>query len=276
MINHNGNLLQDEDFYSDNRAFLYGDAVFETCKLVNHKVLFLEDHYFRLMASMRILRMKIPMDFTLEYFENQLIETAKSNNHTIARVRLTVYRNFGGKYTPATNTVSYCITSESLENASYKATQTQYEVDLYKDFYVTKQLLSTLKTTNRLINITGSIYAEENGLQNCVLLNNEKNVVEFLNGNLFLVFGNQIITTPINEGCLNGVMRKQLLKLIPKLGFELIERPISPFELQNADELFLTNVVQGVIAVSQYKKKTFAMAVSQRLIRKINEEFNLI
>lgn len=272
MINHNGNLLQNEEFYNNNRAFLYGDAVFETCKIVNNKVLFLEDHYFRLMASMRILRMKIPMNFTLEFFENQLLETVKANNFSVARVRITVYRNSGGKYTPIDNSVSYCVECEVLESAQYLALDGKYEVDLYKDFYVTKQLLSTLKTTNRLINITGSIYAQENDLQNCILLNNEKNVVEFLNGNLFLVINNQIITPPVSDGCLNGILRKQILKLIPKLGLECVERSISPFELQNADELFMTNVIQGIVAVSNYKKKVFVTEISQTLINKLNEE----
>lgn len=272
MINHNGNLLQNEEFYNNNRAFLYGDAVFETCKIVNNKVLFLEDHYFRLMASMRILRMKIPMNFTLEFFENQLLETVKANNFSVARVRITVYRNSGGKYTPIDNSVSYCVECEVLESAQYLALDGKYEVDLYKDFYVTKQLLSTLKTTNRLINITGSIYAQENDLQNCILLNNEKNVVEFLNGNLFLVINNQIITPPVSDGCLNGILRKQILKLIPKLGLECVERSISPFELQNADELFMTNVIQGIVAISNYKKKVFVTEISQTLINKLNEE----
>ena len=272
MINHNGNLLQNEEFYNNNRAFLYGDAVFETCKIVNNKVLFLEDHYFRLMASMRILRMKIPMNFTLEFFENQLLETVKANNFSVARVRITVYRNSGGKYTPIDNSVSYCVECEVLESAQYLALDGKYEVDLYKDFYVTKQLLSTLKTTNRLINITGSIYAQENDLQNCILLNNEKNVVEFLNGNLFLVINNQIITPPVSDGCLNGILRKQILKLIPKLGLECVEKSISPFELQNADELFMTNVIQGIVAISNYKKKVFVTEISQTLINKLNEE----
>jgi branched-chain amino acid aminotransferase len=70
MINFNGNIVSVENnsLYT-NRGFLYGDAVFETLKIVDKKILFWEDHYFRLMASMRIIRMEIPMHFTLEFFE---------------------------------------------------------------------------------------------------------------------------------------------------------------------------------------------------------------
>mgnify|MGYP000446809938 CR=1 FL=1 len=74
MINFNGNIVaQDDNILTQNRAFLYGDGVFETVKVINNKVLFLEDHYFRLMASMRICRMEIPMNFTMEYFESQIL-----------------------------------------------------------------------------------------------------------------------------------------------------------------------------------------------------------
>ena len=75
MINFNG-VIQESDFQLtvSNRSFLYGDGVFETLKIVNNKILFFEDHYFRLMASMRIVRMEIPMFFTMEYFEEQILK----------------------------------------------------------------------------------------------------------------------------------------------------------------------------------------------------------
>ena len=69
----------------------------------------IEDHYFRLMASMRMLRMEIPMSFTLEFFENELINTVKQNNLENARVRFTVFRKEGGLYNPTTNGISYLI-----------------------------------------------------------------------------------------------------------------------------------------------------------------------
>ena len=68
-----------EDFQPQNRAFLYGDGVFETVKVINNKILFLEDHYFRLMASMRVIRMEIPMNFTMEYLEEQILVLVNKN-----------------------------------------------------------------------------------------------------------------------------------------------------------------------------------------------------
>ncbi|QKJ64679.1 aminotransferase class IV [Flavobacterium sp. M31R6] len=279
MINFNGSIVsEDANILVQNRGFLYGDAVFETVKIVSGKILFLEDHYFRLMSSMRVIRMEIPMNFTMEYLEEQILTLVKNNNiESSSRARITVYRNDGGYYLPQNNTVSFLIHAIHLENTAYLFNENEYEVDLYKDFYVTKQLLSSIKTTNRLINVTGSIYASENGLDNCILLNDAKNVVEALQGNIFMLKDNKLITPPVSEGCLNGVMRKQILELAKKMtAIEVIEGIISPFDLQKADELFVTNVIKGVQPITKYRKREFSIEVSKTLVAKLNESLNLV
>lgn len=268
MINFNGTLLDSNtNLLEQNRGFLYGDGVFETMKVIDGKILFFEDHYFRLMAAMRIVRMEIPMTFTLEYIEEQILTLAKSNKcEQSARVRITVYRNDGGFYLPTNNTVSFLIQASVIENPLYSVNENEYEVDLYKDFYISKQLLSTLKTTNKMIHITGSIYANENDLDNCILLNDGKNVVEALQGNLFMKMGNRLITPPVSEGCLNGIMRKQILSLAKKeTDLEVVEQIISPFDLQKADELFITNVIRGIQPITKYRKKEFAIGTAKVL-----------
>lgn len=271
MVSDDANLL------THNRSFLYGDAVFETVKIVNSKILFLEDHYFRLMSSMRIVRMEIPMYFTMEYLEEQILTLAKAqNSENSSRARITVYRNDGGYYLPKNNTVSYLITAESLENASYSIPKNEYVVDLYTDFYIAKQLLSSIKTTNKLLNITASIYASENDLDNCLLLNDSKNVVEALQGNLFMLKGNTLVTPPVSEGCLNGVMRKQILNLARTIeNLEVVEEVISPFDLQKADELFITNVIKGIQPITKYRKKEFTIDLSKQLVQKLNDTINI-
>ena len=189
MINYNGQLYSSETILSNsNRGFLYGDAVFETVKIVNNKVLFLEDHYFRLMSAMRIVRMEIPMNFTMEYFEEQILILVNTLNYSqSARARITVFREDGGNYLPETNTVSYLISASKLQSQHYSIENNQYEVDLYKDYYVAKHLLSSIKTTNKIINVTASIFAKENSLDNCLLINENKNIIEALQGNLFML-----------------------------------------------------------------------------------------
>jgi len=279
MINFNGSIVSgDTNILVQNRGFLYGDAVFETVKIVNGKILFLEDHYFRLMSSMRVIRMEIPMEFTMEYLEDQILSLVKNNNiESSSRARITICRNDGGYYLPQKNTVSFLIQTTSLENTAYFIGEGEYEIDLYKDFYVTKQLLSSIKTTNRLINVTGSIYADENGLDNCILLNDSKNVVEALQGNVFMLKDSKLITPPVSEGCLNGVMRKQILELAKKInGIEVTEEIISPFDLQKADELFITNVIKGIQPITKYRKKEFSVEVSKTLVAKLNESLGLV
>jgi len=278
MINFNGTLLENQSVLAQNRAFLYGDAVFETLKIVEGKVLFMEDHYFRLMASMRIIRMQIPMAFTLEYLENELIEVAKANDcANSCRARITVYRNDGGFYLPKTRSVSFLISVQPKEVKEYVFSADSYEVELFKDFYVSKHLLSTLKSTNKLIQTVGSIYADENGYHNCLLLNEDKNIVEALNGNLFMLIGNRLSTPPLSEGCLNGIMRKQILAIAQKMeGIEMIEEPISPFNLQKADELFITNVIAGIQPITKYRKKEFDTVFSSKLVEQLNAKENLL
>ena len=275
MINFNGSIISnDSTLLSSNRGFLFGDAVFETVKILNSKILFLEDHYFRLMSSMRIVRMEIPMNFTMEFLEEQIIALAQAKKvEDSARARITVYRNDGGYYLPTNNTVSYLIAAESLDNVQYSFIQNEYVVDLYTDFYVPKQLLSTIKTTNKLLNITASIYASENGLDNCLLLNDSKNVVEALQGNLFMLKGNKLVTPAVSEGCLNGIMRKQVISLAKTIEhIEVVEEIISPFDLQKADELFITNVIRGVQPITKYRKKDFTIDFSKRIVQKLNDK----
>jgi len=273
MINFNGNLVaQSNENIEQNRGFLYADAVFETLKVLDGKVLFLEDHYFRLMASMRILRMEIPLEFTLEYLESEILKTINALNLNNARVRLTVFRNGEGRYQPEQRTVSFVIVAEST-GAVYVNTVGKYEVELFKDFHVSKHLLSTLKTTSCLINITASIFAQENDYENCLLINDEKNVIEAINGNIFVIKDNVISTPPIADGCKNGIIRKKLIEIIDKtenLTFE--ERSISPFELQKADEIFITNIAVGIQSVTQYRKKMFANTIANSLLMKLNAQ----
>ena len=199
MINFDGKLLTKEVNFlnQENRGLRYGDSLFETIRVVNGKVFFWEEHYLRLMASMRIIRMEIPMNFTMEYLEDQIVKTIKANNLEVqpVRVRLTVFRKNGGLYTPDTNTVSFLIEVKALHSPFYSIEAATYEVELFKDFYVNPDMLSSLKTNNKILNVVGSIFAKENKYQNCLLLNTNKSVVEALNGNLFLVKG-KVIKTP--------------------------------------------------------------------------------
>lgn len=280
MINLNGITLQGEDakLSFKNRGFTYGDSVFETIRVINSKIIFWEDHYFRLMASMRIMRMEIPLTFSPEFLEDQIQKLIIENHlqNSPSRVRFTVYRQEGGYYTPANRDIDYIIETTRLDSPFYLLNTGSYEIELFKDHYVNSGLLSTIKTNNRAVNVLGGIYAEENGYQNCLLLNEKKMVVEALNGNIFLVKDRVVKTPPLNEGALNGIIRKQLISIIKLIdGLALEETAISPFELQKADELFITNVIIGIQPVTKYRKKEYVAEVSGELLTKLNVKARL-
>jgi len=138
-------------------------------------------------------------------------------------------------------------------------------------------LLSGLKSNNKAMQVIGSIYAKENDLDNCLVLNTSKSIIEALNGNLFLVKGDTIITPPLEDGCLKGVMRKQILELlVTDPNFIVEEASISPFELQKADELFITNVIKGIVPITKYRKKEYNNDFAQSLVVKLNAKLRLL
>lgn len=264
MINLNGELQKKSEpiLNYNNRGFKYGDALFETIKVVNLECRFLEDHYFRVMASMRMIRMEIPMYFTMEFFENEIIKTVKYNKLENARVRFTIYRDDGGLYLPLNNKINFLIEVEPL-NVQIKSS---YVVDLFKDFYVYSGLLSTLKTTNKLTNVLAGIYANENNYDNCILLNERKHVVEVINGNIFLVFGKIVKTPPIEDGCVKGIIRKKIIShLEEQSNYTIEETSISPFDLQKADEIFISNSIIDIQPVTNYRKSSYKIQLAAAL-----------
>ena len=280
MVNFNGELIEKNKaaISIGNRGLAYGDSVFETIRVINSKIIFWEDHYFRFMASMRIMRMEIPATFSPEFLEKEILDLIRENGLEASpvRIRFTVYRKEGGYYTPATLDIDYIIEASALKDPFYIIDTTSYEIELFKDHYINSGLLSTIKTNNKAVNVLGGIYASENGYSNCLLLNENKMVVEALNGNIFLVKDNLIKTPPLTEGALNGITRKQIISIIKTMGiYNLEEASISPFELQKADELFITNVIVGIQPVTRYRKKEYRGEVAKDLLAKLNVKARL-
>jgi len=280
MVNINGELVnfQDATIAFDNRGFQYGDALFESMRVINSKIIFWESHYFRLMSSMRLLRMQIPMQFSPEFLENEILDVIKKNDldQKPAKIKININRKTGGLYYPENRDIDYIISAQKIEDSFFTLKKENYEIELFKDHFVNSGLLSTLKTNNKLTNILGSIYARENGFENCLLLNEKKAVVEFTNGNLFLVHDKTVKTPPPTDGCLKGVVREKIVEIIKKSNdYMIIEESISPFELQKADEMFMTNAIVGIKSISKYRKKEYQTEVSKNLVGKLNAQARL-
>jgi branched-chain amino acid aminotransferase len=126
-------------------------------------------------------------------------------------------------------------------------------------------MLSNLKSNNKSLQVIGSIFMQEQGFDNGILVNDEKEVVEFLNGNLFIVEDGKLRTPPINSGCLVGIMRKQIIRIAKKLDISCVEEPISPFDLQRVQELFMTNAIVGIQPVTSYRRTTYDKSITLKL-----------
>lgn len=273
MVNSNGKLFENSlsAIDLDNRGLNYGDALFETMRVINGRIVFWSDHHARLVRSMKLLRMEIPKCFSKDNLQAEILETLGDNTTSPHRVKLLVWRKAGGKYGPKNNEVEFAISYELLSNSNYVLNTGNYKIELYTEFRMYSGALSTLKTNNKIINVVGSIYAQENNLENCLLLNEKGNIVEALNGNVFLVFGNRIKTPTISEGCLQGVLRKQLLDLLDTHSdFSIEEVAINPNMVSGADEVLITNVISGISAVSKYGEIHYKNETAKRLLELLN------
>jgi len=277
MINYQGDIIELNALPVQDvkRATMYGDAVFETIRMRDNKLLFVEDHYFRLMASMRILRMPIPMDFTPEFFVDEANRLAEEVAVTDGRLRLQVVRKSEGKYTPEDNNECvWWMELEELGSQDYTWTSKGLKVDLFKDHYIQPGLLSTLKSSNALPYVLAGIFAQENGFDAMLLVNDKKMLVEANAANVFVLKDNVLKTAPLEDGPLRGVFRKNLIGWAKEIGLEIKEESINPFELQKADEIWLTNTISGVQWVENYRKRTYkgdkAKELTELLQRKLN------
>ena len=279
MINYQGDIIELNALPVQDvkRATMYGDAVFETIRMRDNKLLFVEDHYFRLMASMRILRMPIPMVFTPEFFVDEANRLAEEVAVTDGRLRLQVVRKSEGKYTPDDNNECvWWMELEELSSQDYTWTSKGLKVDLFKDHYIQPGLLSTLKSSNALPYVLAGIFAKENGFDAMLLVNDKKMLVEANAANVFVLKDNILKTAPLEDGPLRGVFRKNLIGWAKEIGLEIKEESINPFELQKADEIWLTNTISGVQWVEKYRKRTYKGDKAKELIELLQRKLNVL
>ena len=240
-----------------NRAFRYGDSLFETIRLCNNKIMFLRDHITRLKLGMTVLRMNLPAEFNTENMYEFILQLLKHNSHAPnARIRLTVFRNEGGFYTPETNDISFLIESEELPDA-YELNQKGLWVDVYADIKKSINKLSNIKTGNALMYVMAGIAKQSMKLDDCFLVNENGAICESISSNVFIVKNGTIYTAPLSEGCVAGIMRKQIMHIATENKILTFESPITLYNLLNGDEVFLTNSIKGVQWVGQFKEKFY-------------------
>ena len=273
MIVLNGSIYTDMNSApaSDLQAILMAANPFqESVRVEAGKIIFWEAHYFRMMASMRILRMGIPMTYTMEYLEEQVLLLLQESDLLKKAVQIHFSFFSTGSISRSIPIVpsSFLIHAEACETMLGVQTSDR-SIDLYKDHWVVKGLYGTLEQSNDRLRKLASVYAFENDFEDCVLLNEDKQITETITGAIFVVKGNQIKTTPLTSGCRSSVYRQVVIDLLVKQdGLDLVEDVVSPFELQKADELFVVSLSNGIQSVKQYRKKVFVSTTAESVFSK--------
>lgn len=253
-----------------NRAFRYGDSLFESIRVCNNKVMFLRDHIARLKLGMTVMRMNLPAEFNTENMFEQIVNLLKHNVHAPhARVRLTVFRNDGGYYSPESNDISFLIESELLDGA-FELNQKGLWVDVYADIKKPVNKLSGIKTGSALFYVMAGLSKQSMKLDECLLINEMGNVCESVSSNVFMVKNGTIYTAPLSEGCVAGIMRKQILAIAAEHKILAFESPLTLYNLMNADEMFLTNSIRGIQWVGQFRDKFYTNKTATFLTEKLN------
>jgi branched-chain amino acid aminotransferase len=264
--------LETENIFTvNNRAFKYGDAIFETIRIIDGKLCFLSDHFERLKIGMDFLQFK-NCEMSFEDITKQMEELIIKNNlKKGARVRLTVFREAEGFYTPFNEKCGYVIEAKPIETNHYILNEKGLLVDIYNLHRRSTSKLSNIKTTNDIPQILAGLYALENNLDDCIILNKHNRIVETTNSNIFLYKKNNIYTPSLDEGCMDGIMRKQILKIAEKLKINIFEGMLNANVLLQADEVFLTNVVKGVQWVKTFKEKTYTNEATKMFVDELNK-----
>lgn len=261
-------------FGTNNRAFRYGDSLFETLHAQNGKIQFLQDHLNRLTRGMQILGMTKPKKFTLAKIEAETIHLLNKNKlYGAARIRLSVFRNQGGLYTPTDNNISYVIEASTLDKMGYTLNKKGWSIGIYDQMRKPVNILSPFKTGNALPFILAGIYRSQHQWDDCLLLNDRNQLVEGLSSNLFMVKNNILMTPSLESGCVAGIMRERVIESALDLGITVYDDcTLTPQDMYEADELFLTNAIWGIRWIVAYEHRRFFHRISELLTQKLNQQ----
>lgn len=275
FINYNGTLFPvDQPLLKlSNRSFRYGDGLFETIRLAGGHVQLLDAHVARMKQAASLVKFQLPEEFSEDWLRRQILELVVANGSVSdARIRLSIFRNDGGWYMPETNSVSYTIELTKLEEQNYQLNAKGLLIDVYTAFKKSTNALSSLKSANGLLYVLAGIHRKELKLDECLILNEQGQIIEAISSNLFAVKNGVLYTPPVSDGCINGVMRNKIIEIAQENRIAVYEIAVMQSVLLAADELFLTNAVHGIRWVVAYKQKRYFNSTAKKLVEKLNEQ----
>jgi branched-subunit amino acid aminotransferase/4-amino-4-deoxychorismate lyase len=273
FINFNGE-IQPEDhpvMTINNRGFRYGDGLFESMRLIKGELKFADLHVERLQKGMKVLKFE-GYSHLDTYFLKEKVEELVRRNQTgpNGRVRLTVFRDSGGLYSPVSNKPAYALEVYKIADSLYVSEPKGFIVDVFKDVPKPINLLSNYKTCNSLPFVLAGIFKNQFSLDEVLILNQNGFLCEAMSSNLFLVYDKKVYTPALTEGCIGGVMRSVVIQLAKENDVPLMEAQIDPAILKEADEVFVTNAGRGIQWVMGIGKKRYFNETSRFLLDKLN------
>ena len=271
----NGEYLQIDDIqYKDlKRGFSFGDGAFETIKVINGKPVFLKHHLKRLNSAIEKLKLCPDKHLQLNFIEPVIIDLLQLNEiYEGGFIRISVYRSGQGTYLPETNNLSYIIESNRLKENSYSTNKKGLKIGVYDDILKPLNILSPYKLANAQLYVLASVFFKENQLDDALIKNENGNIIETTNSNLFISSNGVLYTPPLSEGCVGGIMRMQVINLAITNGMLVYENPIQLQHLLSADEIIITNSIRGIRWIGQYKDKRYYNSLANKLTDLLNQE----
>ncbi len=273
FINFNGDIVPFEQqiLTISNRGFKFGDGLFESMRLMKGEVKFVDLHCERITKGLKLLKMDSWSQVD-EWFIREKVEELARRNKTgpDGRIRLTVYRDGDGLYSPSSNKMGYALEATKLAESSYAINGKGLIIDVFDEITKPVNILSNLKTCNSLLYVLAGIFKNQNSLDEVLVLNNNGFLCESMSSNVFVMYDKILYTPALGEGCIAGVMRQVVIKLAKENGVQLVEAQISPDILNEADEVFLTNAAKGIQWVMGYNNKRYFNEMSRFLNEKLN------
>lgn len=257
----------------NNRGFHYADGFFETIRLVDGKPIFMENHFSRVLDTLKAYKMDRPIAFSMQLLEREISDLALRNGiNEGGRARITFTRKGDGFYLPSTNDFEYLIECRPLENNSYQLNESGSNVDLCIDFKKDVNRLAIYKRLDCQVYIQASLFAQEKGLDDALIQNYKGSIIEFTSSNVFLVSNGVLYTSGLEDGPVAGTMRMQIINLALENGIKVYECTLTPQNLLAADELFMTNAIQGIQWVGSYRTKRYFNDMAVKLIGMLNKK----
>lgn len=254
---------------ASNRGYRYGDGLFETMKLDQGKILLEELHFQRLLNGLELLKFDLPKLFSTSKLAETIKQLAEKNQVLeLGRVRLSLFRGNGGLY-DADRTVQYLIECWPLPDSFSRLNENGLEIGIYPDARKQVDLFSGLKSANFLPYTMASLYAKENKLNDCLLLNQDGHIADSTIANLFIVKDGQFLTPGPEHGAVEGVMRKYLVREMLAAGYKVAEAPVSVSAMEAADEVFLTNAIHGIKWVRRFGDCMYSNRYSSEIYSRI-------